>query len=698
MDYRTVLNHFNTCTRENAEAWRTSMSLSMPYDTILYCADHYRNCERRDPMADELRMLDRLSLALEKEPDVLCPAEVLIHDGPVAVTYADLLDKRRYLDPEASYPCTLTEAARLSTRYLHYAGKDALPARAALLPEAHFLPGVPSGAAFLDLSPFRLLPFAANSPRAKAGDLLVLITPREGAIRARFLRALQALLSSEGLLSSLAGMWSVKEGGLMPTLLSISEGLWIDLSHLSPSGLSMPMTALTDHYAGCCVLRIPEKALQAMQAAGKDKELFVLPFAKVTDGGEYRFSRSRRESFTLTSGFLKRLYHYRRGRAALPAEQSDAAMQISHALSTQGKCRYLKDGAGSCRTFLAGNGLLTSGAFGTSRSAPFRTALCTSLLPVMTLAAVGIPYTEQTLSVGLQLPSDGETDEGLGASLATVLGWYRASSECSLAAEVQTVFAEVGSAPGVTVYATAPGKALSDTFTAAGKKVYCITPAWKADGILDFDALRSLLNTLTEWSRAGSISAAYAFAGRTVTDALCEMRGAFACRLEDPKLAAGDALPLAILLESDASLPLSSIGTVVQAARENAIKLPDAESLVWSEAPEILVIRRRTDRDAEALAGILSECGCHAVCLSDEEEGPLSRALLTAQTVILCSDAALPESERMQFARKVAKESGCRLLSFNKEKDSPADFLPIPGGLNRESLSLLTFFEKNEKK
>ncbi len=693
MDYRTVLTNFRACNRQNADAWRASLGLSMPYDTLLYCAEHYRTCEKRDPSADELRMLDRLSFFLEQSPDALCPAEILTDDPSAASTYSDLLNKRRTLDPEASYPCTLTEAAKLSSRYLHYSGKKALPWRSALLVGDH------CGNDTLSLggSPFRLRPFSATAPLARTGDLLLLVTPQEGGGRTVFYKAAQALLHTEAVLSSLAGMWSIEEGGLLPTLLSITEGLWIDLTHLSPARLSLPMTVLTEQYAGCYVLRIPSERLQTVLSVGEQYALCILPFAKIMDGGEYRFSRSRSEKITLTAGFMKRLYHYRRGRAALPVEHHAEPTPSLHTFTARRSCRYLTQSAECSHSLYAENGLLISGALGSSQPAPFRTSLATALLPVLSLSAAGIPHTEQFISVGISIPRAYEDDTVIGNALSTVLGWYRASCECALAANVVTRFHDANTAE-LSVYAIAPGQQLPDQFTEVGKKVYCVAPAQHPDGTFDFPALRTLLSSLVHWNREGKISAARAFAGRSVTDILQEMRGDCTCRLENPKLAAEGALPLAILLESDAELPLAQIGTVVRTPKATLPHISNEKSLVWSEAPEILLLHQRSDRDAEALASILEERGAHVVCLSDDAVGPISRALLTAQTLILCRGAVLPCGEMLNFSLESAKRSGCRFLSLGDIPHSPADFVSLPKGLDPETIAAITFFEKNEKK
>ena len=131
MNYRSLIRNFKLCNAEQARRLKAELNLKMSDEVLLYCIDHYKNHELRDPFVDELMMLDRLCASLESAPDAVAPTDLFTRDDFAAETYADMMAKRRQTNPNAKYPCTLAEASKLASMYLIRSGKISTPLRSA---------------------------------------------------------------------------------------------------------------------------------------------------------------------------------------------------------------------------------------------------------------------------------------------------------------------------------------------------------------------------------------------------------------------------------------------------------------------------------------------------------------------------------------------------------------------------------------
>ena len=95
-----------------------ALGLALPESCLLIIADYYRTAEQRDPTADELLILDAAYRAAADNAAVCAPITFTTDDPRCHAAYADLMEKRRALSPEANAPATLGELSCLASRYL----------------------------------------------------------------------------------------------------------------------------------------------------------------------------------------------------------------------------------------------------------------------------------------------------------------------------------------------------------------------------------------------------------------------------------------------------------------------------------------------------------------------------------------------------------------------------------------------------
>ncbi|MBE6574921.1 MAG: hypothetical protein E7654_01440 [Ruminococcaceae bacterium] len=95
-----------------------ALGLALPENCLLIIADYYRAAEHRDPTPEELLILDAAYRGASADAAVCAPITFTTDDPRCHAAYADLMEKRRALSPEANAPATLGELANLAAHYL----------------------------------------------------------------------------------------------------------------------------------------------------------------------------------------------------------------------------------------------------------------------------------------------------------------------------------------------------------------------------------------------------------------------------------------------------------------------------------------------------------------------------------------------------------------------------------------------------
>ncbi len=124
MDYdekHGVMVGFTAAPTDYLNMIKKDLGLSMPLYTLSYLQNHYRLVEHRDPMAEELIMLDILwanaNTRAHKKKELLL-AELITDDKDIKDTFADLMHKMRALHPLREGPISFESLFRTAGAYL----------------------------------------------------------------------------------------------------------------------------------------------------------------------------------------------------------------------------------------------------------------------------------------------------------------------------------------------------------------------------------------------------------------------------------------------------------------------------------------------------------------------------------------------------------------------------------------------------
>ena len=695
MTYRSVIRNFANIGMPQAEKLREELSLSMPVEMLKICGKYYKNQLRRDPFVDELKMLDMLISVREQEGTSLALTEFFTNDAFVARTYADLLKKRKELWPEVSHPCTLGEAANVAGEYIRRAkGENKRP---------HLSPSIENvcdSITYPDAtcvstrnSAYRMRLLPQKQTEVLEADTLILMTAAGDDTQTVFRRKSAALLRNKELMKYVKGVSTVGCGGILRELLKITDGVLVQLSSLSPIGTSTPATALCEGFKGCRILRVAPQQSNIVTTLLTQGGVRALPFAFIKREPKFVFARDNRTTFVLDAHFLRSLNKYKSACAKLSDEAQLSPDTIAFGGIGGGNCAYLHQHAQKqLGEVIQINSNACVAASASPTVAPYKTALWSVLSTIASLCACGIPYTEQTLSLALEIPKDLTAPETVGNCMATLLGLYRAQTELGLFSNGRVPIRsnETLDTPCVSVWALAEShKAPKSVFSKSGNFVYALSPALDKNGLPDFVALRQMLTQIAKFANEEKISACRVLAGESITDGIRKMSHTLTCVLAENTIAFEGKLPLCILIESEQALPLSCIGKVrpCNCAPRETIAIPKHTDLIACDKPEIVIVSSLRDNNAMALAALLEARGAHVsfFALSKENEPAISRAILTTQTLILCSNMKLPETAQMQFALDTLKRAGGILLSLSKNS-VPEGFISLKNGIDEEIL------------
>lgn len=698
MFFQGKIRGFTAYNKEIMEQMRKDLEFSLSTDQLLYCATYYKKTEKRDPFIEEIQMIDRLVASRGATPANVAPVELLTNDSYQAQTYADLIRKRRTLRPDVNYPMTLSEAFETVDAYLARVGKHGESDSIFLLEKPSLRPyATTQGCVAVADEGLRLRTIPKSKAPCKENDLLVLLLPRTDSYADRQGASVGKFLQEKTENATVKQILTVGAGGLLEVLLSLTEGAHIEPQRLSRAGECVSLTTLVGSYMGEYVLRIEPARYEALYRDAAACGISARVFASITKDHTYAFTEGNL-SFSLASDFLRSLFPIHPAVAALDDTKEDAAeAEILHTPASASHCSYLKKEDRAVQTYAAKDRLYAA-AYSAPTQNRFQTALHTALVPVMTLAAAGISYTDQQLAVGLELPV-GEDRAFVGDALSTILGIYRLQSELAIPAVSKSLtYNESLDRPRLTVYAHGKqASPLPEALCDEGNAVYCITPDRNDDGSLDFASLRDLLRTVATLREKGILKSARILCNESVTQGLRHLStDRLFCYLTSSIFACEEALPLAFLLETTRPIQAKRVGTVMQ--RENARPTPATEaptlgnSLIWAPKPSVVIVSKKGDVAAEILCARLLECGADARLFSDAEvdANRLSRALLGAQTLILCAKAELSENEHLQFAAAVFTQAGgATLLVGGAKTDVISGAIALPEGIDAKTLACI---------
>ena len=652
---------------------KSDLALRMPHAALHLCADYFRSVEgKREPSIDELRFLDAVA-SLPPRAEEITLSELYTNDSFVALTYADMMNKRRELRPDAEEPISLGEALELASVYLKRAGKARkLGSTAPVFCETD---AIVRGAVCAEGASVALDTSGNTVSSFSEGDLFMLIH-RGNTPTWKYDARIDAFLSDEDVIPTIKSTFTVPEEGLFYKLLPICDGICYNLPSLSPDGHSVTSMLLVKKFSEYRVVVLKKYDVDAVSKVAVRMGLRPMIFAAVVNDKKTHILYSNTEITAYDTAFLRRLSAKQTAIAKLPNEQDTPMAEIAHTPIGLHQCRYLTGTTCGQRA----NGTI-SVARGVLLESPYRSAMETALTALLSTAASGCKPSESSFAVSLRTPPLSDSEK-IGEVIAAMLGIYRLQCELSISSEITEIATDHAlDHPEVNVFSISPAPLLPSEFTKKGNRIYCVAPAIGKDGLVVFDALRALLKELAEFCRQGDIQSVRVLCEERITDAVAQMvTDALTSHLTDADALAGDRLPLAILFESVSMLPYPEIGYVTEKeapmTASVTVQLPKlSNTLNRTDRYRVVLIGKPADRDSIALSKKIRDHGADCVRLCDTaSEFVLCAEIIGAQLVLLCGDVDLPDGDQLTFARRVLREAGGMVIQLGENVNLHPNF------------------------
>ncbi|MBQ9806221.1 MAG: hypothetical protein IJW49_06935 [Clostridia bacterium] len=675
-----LIRNFGQYTDEQLEQMRSDLSIRMPLPKLKVCASYYTKAAMRDPYIEELRFLDLFVEKAISSPSSVAPRELLTNDSFVAQTYADLIEKRRKINPNPQKPCSLQEAFGMMGNYLFRIGKTVSFQHEAYMPEElQTVPGLAESPEILSMKQVgcglrrsfrKMLPLDQT-------DLLVVLAPASGLTLPETAIAFNTFLINDSCMSAVKLIHTVGEQGLLYEALRMAAGLRIDINALSGSGES-DLAALVSAHKGHYLLRIAAQSYYFLAKTAKNIGLTVLPFATPDNPSSLTVTEGQQPILAWNADFIRSLYEFTPVSMRLQDESANDTSPIYQEQHSVGSCAYLSGHTTDERNTLSqyGNTVYTT-AFSSPSASYFFNSIDTVLCAVMTMCASGISFSEQRLAIHLALPFALGRDDLASVAMSSILGLYRIEAELAIPMAVGKISAESErSCPALSVFGMAKGTALPDRLTAAEHRLYCVAPEYDENGLLNFEKLRAFLDWLTELSQKGILKSARMVCRKSIREALSEMETSDVVGISTDSSDSA-ALSLAILLETDTEINATCIGyTQTRAMAEAPVvaeneEIDRTDCLIWSPRPSVVICALPDDRDAHALAVHLTKIGAKVLLYTPKEDWRVvSSSILRSQSLILCKGAELPNRPEVDFAVETLARANGRLLCLDTEKES----------------------------
>ena len=708
METRGHVRQFGSYTTQQLERMKADLGLHMPLPKLTFCASYYRNHEKRDPSIEEIQLLDLFSEATRELPHSIAPVELLTNDTFVAQTYADMMKKRRELNPDAKAPATLAEMMNLAGAYLGRIGKTpSLPATLFLLENGATATGQASNSTVSPNGGFTLHSLKKEKQTHDTGDLLVLLRPVMGLGVTGGKAPLSRLLERANLTDCFKTLRTVGKQGLLYEILNLTQGAQIELSRLSETGEPLPISMLVSAYEGDLLVRISPDRFQAFAATSHRLGIRTFAFATVKQESRIAILRNAKNLFSFAYSFLRALSPLHAASVKLGNEKQYTPAPILHTPRSAAPCKYIAQTTNAPNDLTVNQNLLCAVAASQPKNGFFRNALETALAPVLMLAASGCDFSAQRCAVGLTLPQNSTDPLAAGEALSALLGLYRLQAELALPLASGKITTDAKLChPEITVFGMGEGTPCPNQFTGEGNHVYCIAPELQASGIPDFTALRKMLDTLSSLRRRGILTSARVLCREDVTDGIRLMsNNMLTCKLRGNVLFSCDTPPIAILIECTETIDAAEIGVVTARAKvlptPTQKVLPERDCLISPDRAEITIFSDVHDGDAKCLAERLSLSDAHVTHILAEDgcADRLSRAIMTSQTLIICGRVSLPQTVTLTFATDTLHRGGGRVLLLGgAEVCNFVNGFALPEGITERIIEQITKIKKDCKK
>lgn len=484
---RTIVN-FPFLTTESLNELIDTLGFKMGLPELRFCQNTFRNKRLNNPTINELKIIDRVFYDHSKRAAASLVASFMTNDKTVADTYADLMARRKAIEPDYTAPCSVVDMLNILPKYLGqntfgdislFAGKS----RNADLSAYGFKKIAETGASSPDCAAGIKIKISAEASITNGNIVYAVLksfNPYDN-----FTSRLDALLSSVEMHKS-AKYTAVFENESVITVLSeFGRGIKLNTIHYEgKDGAISPFEPLAEGDTGIITVFDKPESVDMLLSA----QLFglrVIPLGYIAPSDSIDGIAQSGEHLVLSIPFLHSLAFSRPVGCEADGEKPDIADYESSVYINVNKDRYRMNSAlcGGESYYMAG-----------FNSVLYSYSLCVA-------SGADSPAVASTYTLPLNTP----TKKDLGKAVELVLGAYMAECQFELSDSAPKV--EIGSTPALSFHTLAKTSlGIPSRFMGKDTKIYYLEPMYKENGLPDFENLKQMHTYIKSLIARGAVT------------------------------------------------------------------------------------------------------------------------------------------------------------------------------------------------
>ncbi len=488
------ISNFAILGDESLRSLACELSLSMSFEDLLTCRHYFLAVAKRLPCIAELELLDALIKETRSSMEYTTLTELYTDEDFLAQTYADMMERRRLLSPDAVLPPSYGELTTLGRKHLDgtYVNAEQELAAASGKAGRRKITAKKKAKGYED---DEIAVGGANTSASicrepiTSGDAIYAVL-RNTNNTEYFDETLDRFLASGAVINWAKEILILDKKTPLFSLMSLNQS--VNLNSYFP----YPAEELRTPDEGAILIANAPNATELLLLAN-ELGLRVRRLGHITNDKFFRLTFTGTTETTFTIDFLKALLYTPPISVQIErGAPEDTLLQISPA-----------------NTFSIGRDTYSITKVAANGSSPFHASLYAAIGGMSAAVAAGADPNTFTITASVSAPQNKYNYPALGASLAAIIGLYRAEAEFSLY-NSSVSFEESADAKTVTVWTMAPtSKTVPDTAIGGGTMLFYLEPAYKDGGMPDFESFRKLHTYLYELHKDGIILSARAASG-----------------------------------------------------------------------------------------------------------------------------------------------------------------------------------------
>jgi hypothetical protein len=403
-----------------------SLRLCANYDDLLYIREYYQKLGYY-PTENELYMLDAI---LKKRKSFSCGyafSKAKITDAAIANSYVNIIaDINRQNPKRRPIPPSADELMHVRTGNEQSFSAEVITDRSVFQNEEALSVKAPNGTLLFSVKSKSTTAPASPYP---TGSAFIMLEPTDNVQEDTYLFAAEKLCRDKELQNIILGVEQIGRFGILTTLASLCDGVYVDPTRLSDLSLPFAPADFAVAYEGRILIVTNKENVDDINKISSKYGLCAVYFAKATSTGNLTVNRDIVGGFSLSCQFIKAIaYTPEYAEAVINCENASLGYEPSPITFENTDPEVACSDTQNVRRY---NGKIISCSLAMGSDRPYTKAMCVVNDAINSLISCGVNKKDITVSLRYGYAPDQISNEARGVTFAMFLGAYEArKKEC----------------------------------------------------------------------------------------------------------------------------------------------------------------------------------------------------------------------------------------------------------------------------